>query len=155
TAGYSLTWFFDEWLDGTGIPEFSLSKPRAVIYPDRTILTITIHQTQAVSFIMPLDVEVTIDNGNSSIKRVIWMNESRESMTIEILGDGIPTLVKVNVQGWILQSGRVLKAVPRIEYINGETTTSSNVAAFDFETLAFLSIAAIPAYIRFRRKKSL
>jgi hypothetical protein len=104
---------------------------------------------------MPLDVEVTIDNGNSSIKRVIWMNESRESMTIEILGDGIPTLVKVNVQGWILQSGRVLKAVPRIEYINGETTTSSNVAAFDFETLAFLSIAAIPAYIRFRRKKSL
>ncbi|MHA2496895.1 MAG: M1 family metallopeptidase, partial [Candidatus Hodarchaeales archaeon] len=152
TAGYSLTWFFDEWLDGTGIPEFSLSKPRAVIYPDRTILTITVHQIQLTPFIMPLDVEVTIDNGNSSIKRVIWMNESSASMTIEILGDGIPTLVTINAQDWILQSGRILKAVPRIEHIQSESTTSSNASAFDFGTLAFLSIVALPAHFHIRRK---
>ncbi len=152
TAGYSLDWFFDEWLDGTGIPEFVLSKPQAVIYPEKTTLTITIHQTQLIPFIMPLDVEVTIDNGNSSIKRVIWMNESSESMTIEILGNGIPTLVTLNTQGWLLQSGRILKAIPRIEYIYSETTTSSNVAAFDFEALAFLSIIALLACFHFRRK---
>ncbi|MFW9916821.1 MAG: M1 family aminopeptidase [Candidatus Thorarchaeota archaeon] len=153
TAGYSLTWFFDEWLDGIGIPEFSLSKPQAVIYPNRTILTITVQQIQLTPFIMPLAVEVIIDSGNSSIERVIWMNESSESITIEILGDGIPTLVIINAQDSILQSGSHLKSVPRIEYIQSETTTSSNASAFDFGTLAFLSIIAFPVYIHFRRKK--
>jgi hypothetical protein len=155
TAGYSLAWFFDEWLDGTGIPEYSLNKPQAVTYPERTILTITIQQIQLTPFIMPLDVEVIIDSGKSSIKRVIWMNESIESITIEIFGDGIPTLVIINTQDWILQSGRILKAVPRIEYIQSETTTSSNASAFDFGTLVFLSIAAFPAYFHFRRKRRL
>lgn len=155
TAGYSLAWFFDEWLDGIGTPEIFLSRPQAIVYPDRTILTITVRQIQVIPFIMPLDVEITIDNGNSSIKRVIWMNASSQSMTIEILGEGIPTLVTLNPQGWILQSGRVLEAVPNIKYIQSETAASSNASAFDFGTLAFLSIIALPAYFHFRRKNSL
>lgn len=152
TAGYDLDWFFDEWLDDTGVPEYNLIWSQAIIYPNRTILNMTIRQNQEKPFIMPIDISVSIENRTNPYKTIIWINESVQVVTIEIPGEIIPTMVELDPQGWVLRSAGNFSSVVTMH--TDPRSTSAEASAFDLGVLFFLLMVVFPTLLRFQRKKS-
>ncbi|MHA2233349.1 MAG: M1 family aminopeptidase, partial [Candidatus Hodarchaeales archaeon] len=152
TVGYDLEWFFDEWLDDTGVPEYNLIWSQAIIYPSRTILNMTIRQNQQRPFIMPIDIRISIENRTTPYNAVIWINESVQVVTIEMPEEGTPTMVELDPQGWVLRSAGSISSVVAMH--TAPTSTSAEASAFDFGALFFLLMVIFPILARFQRKKS-
>jgi aminopeptidase N len=53
--GNSLTWFFDQWVYGTGIPDYKFSYSIAPVDGDEYRITVQIHQNQT-DFRMPIEI---------------------------------------------------------------------------------------------------
>ncbi len=101
---------------------------------------------------MPIDISVSIENRTTPYKTVIWINESVQVVTIEILEEGIPTTVELDPQGWVLRSAGILSSV--VVMHSDPRSTSAEAAAFDFGGLFFLLMVVFPTLLRFQRKKS-
>ena len=152
-AGYDLDWFFDEWLDSTGLPEYQLVASQATIYPNRTVLTMEIYQNQAESFIMPLDVNINIKGQANPFETIVWVNESMQTITIEIAEGGIPILVELDPEGWVLQSGTYLVVSVGLTGTTTETTQTSTSSAFDATVLCIPAVFIVLLLVKRHRKR--
>lgn len=155
TAGYDLSWFFNEWLDTAGLPDYYFTQPRAIIYPDKTVIYVKIYQNQFTPFIMPLDVRIIIENRSNPFETVVWINESIQLITIEIMKGEIPSLITLDPHGWVLHLGGDLTAAVEMDFSSSRSTQSNNssvLPAFDVGALIFFITVLFPIFIRFRRK---
>jgi hypothetical protein len=115
-----------------------------------------LYQNQINPFIMPVDVSIVIENRSTPFETVIWINESMQLITIEIMKGEVPYLIKLDPHGWVLHSERNLTAIVDVNFSSYRTTQSTNSAAtsaFDFGALVLLITIVFPISVRFRRKK--
>jgi len=92
-SGTKLGWFFDQWVYGLGSPKLNVKQ----VYNPRTkTLGLTVTQTQKIdkltpaAFRLPMDVEITTENGSKSEK--LEITKRLETFSIKL--DGKPLEVK-------------------------------------------------------------
>ena len=90
-TGWSLGWFFREWVFGAGLPKLEVSKTWDA--QSRT-LQLVVRQTQQVDsltgyFRFPLAVECTTDHGKTA--RTYWVSGQEDTLTMAL--DGPPLMV--------------------------------------------------------------
>ncbi len=95
TSGMNLDWFFSQWVYGAGFPKLTVKPAYNSITKN---LTLTINQTQKIdkitpsSFILPLDVEISTNNG--TINQKIEVKKRIETITIKV--DGKPNKIEID-----------------------------------------------------------
>jgi hypothetical protein len=68
--GSSLTWFFDQWVYGTGIPDYKFSYSLAPTGEDEFRITVLIYQNQT-NFRMPLEIVVMKDQNPEVFQKLV------------------------------------------------------------------------------------
>jgi tetratricopeptide (TPR) repeat protein len=68
--GKSLTWFFDQWVYGTGIPDYRLEYEIASTDAEECEITVSIDQSQA-QFRMPLEVVALKDRSSETFQKFV------------------------------------------------------------------------------------
>ncbi len=100
-TGQGLNWFFDEWLNHAGHPEFTVSWR----WDDATkTVLVTVKQTQQVDNATPLfetPVEIEVATRNSTVVRRV--NVSHATETFHFSMDSQPTRVCFDPRDWILK----------------------------------------------------
>ncbi len=109
-AGQELSWFFDQWVHGSGFPEITVASEWA---DAEKAVHVRLVQTQPVTpsvplFRTPLDVEITWADGRVE-KRRLEMFRASHDWTIP--GPGAPTRITFDPDGWLL--ARVNEVKPR------------------------------------------
>jgi aminopeptidase N len=114
TSGLGLNWFFDEWLDHGGHPEYSVDSSWN---ESEKSLTLVVRQTQKVDdltplFKMPVDVEFVGANG-STVRRI---TVARAEETFQFPLEERPRRVLFDPEDWILKKLTINK--PREEWLD-------------------------------------
>jgi hypothetical protein len=97
--GQDLDWFFQEWIHGTGWPEYRYSwigQPGGGGY--RLLLTIDQTQTNGGIFTMPVQVKVSTTAGDVVLP--VWVDQAHEEFDLPLAGS--PTAVVLDPDNWIL-----------------------------------------------------
>jgi aminopeptidase N len=121
----SLSWFFDEWLNGLNMPTYSWSwsAPQTGSGYD---LFIRIDQTQTSGpiFRMPIDIDVTTSSGTA---RYV-LQDALQSQVFRISLDGQPSAVVLDPDNWIL---KVQTLVVTVDADNDGIADANDCAPFD------------------------
>lgn len=98
--GRDLTWFFNQWIYGSGAPEYTYGWETTMVGGQRYLhLKICQVQTQYPLFRMPIDVTVTTPSGSTT--HVVW--QVFECNWYEIPVDGEVSAVTLDKDSWILR----------------------------------------------------
>jgi aminopeptidase N len=98
--GRPLGWFFKEWVYGTGQPGYQLKwEPAGEGQPGMT--RVTIAQTSAGAFTMPLDVRIARAGGDTTV--VVW--DSLPVQRWDIGAGPEATDVVLDPGDWVLKAG--------------------------------------------------
>jgi len=68
--GKSLTWFFDQWVYGTGIPDYQLEYAIAPTDSEECEITLSINQSQA-QFRMPIEIVALKDRSSETFQKLV------------------------------------------------------------------------------------
>jgi hypothetical protein len=101
-SGRNLSWFFQEWLYGTGHLGVEVTNARCLQQRDGTFLTeIKIRRSEDV--VMPIDVSFTTVNGRKVVLEK-YVNLTSTDMTISFSSGAQTTNVTFDPYGWLLAS---------------------------------------------------
>jgi len=95
--GGSLDWFFDQWLTRDDRLRYEWSW-HSYEMDGREILTITVDQTQALPYAMPVDFSISTLSG--VLDTVLWVDEGHEEFRLEPFGRVLG--VEMDPDHWIL-----------------------------------------------------
>ncbi|MCK5738770.1 T9SS type A sorting domain-containing protein, partial [bacterium] len=97
--GHSLGWFFAEWIYGTWYPEYRYYWDSEAVGGQWEVLLTIEQKTNATQlFKMPLDVEIQMPGGDTTL--VIW--DSLAIQQYRFLLPEIPTQVLIDPEKWVL-----------------------------------------------------
>jgi aminopeptidase N len=111
-AGRDLSWFFQEWVYGTGAPTYQFGFQNVAIN-GQNYLRLHIRQTQTASYgtyTMPIDVRVNYSGGNQTIP--VWNNALLEHYVLPV--NAPATGVVLDEFNWILAQSKT-----NVTYVNG------------------------------------
>jgi len=113
--GENLEWFFDQWVYGSGQPDYKISWSRQKTVATEWRMTLRIDQTQSKTnlFKMPIDVRVEFENSDS----LLTVGDSLASQTFEFQFSEMPENVIVDPDNWILKTIRYSMIDPDIGYL--------------------------------------
>jgi hypothetical protein len=98
SAGYDLSWYFDQWLYRTGRPTFGVGWV-ATEESDRWRVEVDIEQLQGGDpYIMPADLRIQTLGGN--FDQVLWITATHQRATYFV--DAQPTGIDLDPNNWLL-----------------------------------------------------
>src|SRR4029077_11302995 len=97
--GRPLAWFFNEWVYGTGQPEYRLDWASAAQDGDSVTLVTVGQSSSGRSFIMPLDLRISRPGGDTTV--VVWDSLPTQRWELR-LGRGA-TDVALDPDRWVLR----------------------------------------------------
>jgi aminopeptidase N len=100
-SGQDLSWFFEQWVYGSGVPRLAV---KHAYDKDAGLLTITVEQTQPVTDVRPLfrtpvDVEISPANGET-ISRRFQLHSASHSWTVPLAEE--PLSVTFDPGDWLV-----------------------------------------------------
>jgi len=113
--GKDLDWFFDQWVYGSGQPDYKISWGRQKTAANNWQMTLQIDQTQSKTnlFRMPIGVKVEFSDYDS----LLTIADSLASQTFEFQFSEMPENVIIDPDNWILKTIRYSTIDPDIGYL--------------------------------------
>lgn len=103
-GGQDLSWFFDEWVYGTGRPTYQYGWLVASTPPGYTV-HVRIDQTQAGSpFKMPLDLRIVTPA--RTLNTVVWNDGANHDFAVRVTE--LPTSVSLDPDNWVLNNETIV-----------------------------------------------
>lgn len=117
--GGDLDWFFNQWVFGTGQPDYKVSWSREKTTDNEWRMTLKIDQTQPKTtglIRMPIDIKVVFSDRDS----LLTVNDTLLSQTFEFSFLEMPENVIVDPDNWILKTIRYSTIDPDLTYLPDE-----------------------------------
>ncbi|MGF1572178.1 MAG: M1 family aminopeptidase [Sumerlaeia bacterium] len=97
--GTELDWFFDQWIHGTGKPNYEFGWSQTA-----NTLDVTINQTTTPFFRMPVDLQINYFNGGSEVQVV---ENTTLNQSFQLTVSSAVESVEFDPEGWIYKGGVV------------------------------------------------
>ncbi len=99
--GGDLSWFFDEWIRGGGLPDYAVTDVTVREMNQGYATTVTISQA---SDVMKMPVDITLATAGGKLKKRVIVDESGAKVVFESWHK--PHYVELDEEGWLLEGNR-------------------------------------------------
>jgi len=115
TYGKDLDWFFDQWVYGSGQPDYKVRWGRQKTVTNNWQITLRIDQNQSTTnlFQMPIDIKVEFSDRDT----LLTISDSLASQIFEFQFSEMPENVIVDPDSWILKTIQYSMIDPDIGYL--------------------------------------